>query len=166
MSKLLVNKETGEVKVSPFSVFMHESIGLNTGTMIIQNYEFAWDDATRDFKIVEGSKEDRQAYIDSFAEECGVYNILKKYSITGDVSVFNRSQGFYGDISELPVDELNPDAVAKKAQAAVSNLSGQLGIELTSEKLASMSLDEINQLIEKAVIAKTQKQSEKKEGDE
>ena len=165
---LLVDKKTGEVSVSPFSKFMHEDKGLDTGSMIIQNYDFGWDDKIRDFVVVEGSKEDRQAYIDSFADDCGVYNVLKKYAVTGDISLLTRGNGFYGDISDLPVDELNPSQLADKADVAVSSLSKQLGIDIASKKLASMSVEEINALIEKAVAARVQKsevKAEVKEGE-
>ena len=163
-----VNKETGELVVSPFSKFMRETKGRKAGSMIIQNFDFAWDDKTREFIVVEGSKEDRQAYIDSFKDDCGVYNVLKKYAITGDVSLLNRVQGFYGDISDLPVDELNPDKVAQKAGAAVASLAEKLGVDITSEQLASMSVEQINALIEKAVaarVAKTEVKAESKEGE-
>lgn len=165
---LLVDKKTGEIRCSVYSKFMHEDKGLDTGSMIIQNYDFAWDDKIRDFVVVEGSKEDRQAYIDSFADDCGVYNVLKKYAVTGDISLLNRVDGFYGDVSELPVDELNPSQLADKADAAVGSLSKQLGIDVSSDQLASMSIEEINSLIEKAVAARVQKsevKAEVKEGE-
>lgn len=160
---LLIDKKTGEIVISPYSKFMHESVGLDTGSMIIQNYDFAWDDKTRDFIVVEGSKEDRQAYIDSFADDCGVYNVLKKYSLTGDASLLNQREGFYGDISELPVDELNPAARAAAAEAAVASLGEKLGVNITSEQLASMSVEQINSLIEKAVAVRVQKATPEKE---
>ena len=97
MSK--VSEKTGEVYISSIEKFVHETVGREPGSMIIQNKDFAWSDEIRDFIIVDGDKEDRQAYIDSFADEYGVYNVLKKYAITGDASILNRKEGFYGDIT-------------------------------------------------------------------
>lgn len=163
---LLVDKKTGEVMVSPYSKYMHETIGLDTGSMIIQNYDFSWSDEIRDFIVVEAGKEDRQAYIDSFAKECGVYNILSKFSKTGDVSLLNQREGFYADISGLPVDELNPGKVAEAAQKSINSLSKSLGVDLTAEELSKMTADQLNDLIAKAVdarVAKTTKKEEVKE---
>ena len=163
---LSVDKKTGEVKVSPFSKFQHETVGLDTGSMIIQNYDFSWSDEIRDFIIVEADKEDRQAYIDSFADDCGVYNVLKKFAKTGDLSVLNRVEGEYIDISNLPVDELNPRKYAEAAASSTKKLAKALGVELTEESLSKMSADELNDLIAKAVQARTAKAAEApKEGE-
>lgn len=148
---LSINSKTGEVK---FSKFQKETEGLDTGSMIIQNYDFSWSDEIRDFIVVEGSKEDRQAYIDSFADDCGVYNVLKKFAKTNDLSLLNRSESFYGDISDLPVDELDPAKYEAAAAASVASLSKVLGEDITAEKLASMSEAELQALIEKVAAAK------------
>ena len=162
---LSVNKKTGELEFSPYSKFMHDTIGRETGSMIIIHQDFSWDNDTRDFIVVDGEKEDRQAYIDSFADECGVYNILKKYALTGDMSVLNQRQGFYGDISNLPVDDLDPARSSAAAQAAVKSLANKLGVDITSDKLASMSVEEIDSLIAKAVEAKAGKVVDEKKGE-
>lgn len=155
---LKVNKTTGEVSYSPYSKFMHESVPMDNGSMIIQLYDFAWDDETRDFKVVEAGKEDRQAYIDSFADDCGVYNVLKKYALTGDASLLNARDGFYGDISDLPEDELNPAKLMAQGQSSLDKLNHLLGTTLTAEELASMSTEQLADLVNGAVP-----QGEKKE---
>lgn len=165
---LLVDKKTGEVSVSPFSKFDKPTVGHDCGSMIIQNYDFTWSDEIRDFVVTEADKEDRQAYIDSFADDCGVYQVLKKFAKSGDLSLLNRAEGFYGDISGLPVDELNPAKYAAAAEASTSKLSKVLGVDLTVDQLAALSPDELNDLIAKAVeakTAKTEKVEEKKEGE-
>lgn len=162
-----VNKKTGEVYISSIDKFVKETVGRDPGSMIIQNQDFSWSEEIRDFVVVEGSKEDRQAYIDSFADECGVYNILKQFAKTGDMSLLNRSEGQYIDISGLPVDELNPAKAAEIAQSSVKKLSESLGVELTSDQLASMTTEQLNELIAKAVDARVAKAAEapKKEGE-
>ena len=161
---LVLDKKTGEVVVTPFSKFMHQTEGLDVGSMIIQHKDFAWDDGIRDFKVVEGEKEDRQAYIDSFESEAGVYNILKKYTLTGDASLLNARQGMYGDFSGLPVDELNPGKMSDEALAALSKLNEVLGTSYTAEELEKMSAEEISALIKSKVEEKKEPEP-KKEGE-
>lgn len=157
---LRVDAKTGEVTISPYSKFMHESVGLDTGSMIIQNYDFAWDDAKRDFKIVEGDKEDRQAYIDSFADDCGVYNILKKYSLTGDASLLNQREGFYGDITDLPVDELNVNKVQASADSSLARLNSIFGTQYTAEEFSQLTGDDIQGLFDKLVVGEVEVKKE------
>lgn len=168
MAKVL-DKETGEVKEIKFRG-LHKSVGFDFSKNIIQNHDFQWDNDLRDFKVVETDKEDREAYIQSFAKETGVYNIMKMYAKTGDTSVLNKKSGFYGDISNIPVDELNPAKRTAVAEKAVKDLSKALGVDLTSDQLASMSSEELVKLVVDATAAiqakKAQKvETEKKEGD-
>lgn len=132
---------------------------------IIQHYDFAYDPDIRGLKIVETGKEDREAYIQSFASETGVYNILKKYSKTGDVSLLNVREGFYADVSSLPVDELDPAKAQAEATKALGGLNKALGAELTAEQLATMSSEQINDLISKAIAAQASKVEVQKEGE-
>lgn len=159
---LSVDKKTGEVIVTPFSKFQHESAAMDVGSMLIKHQDFSWSEEIRDFIVVDGEIEDRQAYIDSFADDAGVYNVLKKYARTGDLSVLNRVEGEYLDISDLPSDELNPAALQAKAEASVAALGKALGKEITSEELSKMSAEDLNSLIAAAVEARTAKSEEVK----
>lgn len=164
-----VHNETGEVYISSISKFLHETVGQETGSMIIQLMDFAWDDDIRDFKVVDGEKEDRQAYIDSFESECGVRNILKKYALTGDASLLSAKQGFYADLSELPVDELNPAKLESQAGVSLEKLNAVLGTSYTAEELSSMSSEELAALIKgkvEAATPKVEEKKDKKEGEE
>lgn len=168
MSKVLSNKETGEVIVIHTWRNPQPIVGRDYGVShsIIQHHDFAYDPEIRGLKIIETEKEDRDAYIQSFADDCGVYNVLKKYSKTGDAALLNAKQGFYGDVSELPVDNLDPEAAKKAAAQALSGLNQSLGTELTAEQLSSMSADELNALIANAVQAAAAKAGEaNKEGE-
>ena len=157
--------DTGEVYISSIDKFKHESAAREAGSMIIQLKDFAWSDEIRDFIVVDGEKEDRQAYIDSFESECGVRNILKKYALTGDVSLLNKGQGFYADLSELPTDELNPGQLQSEASISLNKLNAMLGTSYTAEQLSSMSAEELSNLIKAKVEEATPKEV-KKEGEE
>lgn len=157
-----VNKETGEVIFKAKSRLNHmDSVGLDFSKNIVQNYDFVYDNEKRDFVVVATDKEDREAYIQSFASETGIYNILKMYAKTGDASILNKKQGFYGDISGLPVDELNPAKVEAAAEKAVGSLSKALGQDLSAEQLANMSAEELEKLVGDAINAIKEKQAPK-----
>lgn len=162
------NSETGEILVihtwrNPKPI---KGLDCSSKHSIIQHKDFAYDSEKRGLKIVDAEKEDRDAFIQSFASECGIYNVLKKYSKTGDVSLLSQKQGFYGDISELPVDDLDPEAAKKAAAQALSGLNQSLGTQLSAEQLSSMSAEELNALIANAVQAAAAKSNEaKKEGE-
>ena len=53
-------------------------------------------------KLIEGEKVNIQERINSFFEDVDLYSILKKVSLTGDLSYLDRKAGFYGDFSNLP----------------------------------------------------------------
>ena len=166
MSKISkVIKDTGKVIKKFTKDHPHDSVGLDLSPQIIQNYDFAYDPESRDLIVVATDKEDREAYIQSFASECGVYNIMKMYAKTGDMSLLSRKVGFYGDISDIPEDELNPAAYKDQAEKAVASLAKTLGAEFSVDEFAAMSDAELADLIDKAVQAKAQK-VEKKEGAE
>lgn len=166
---LQVDKKTGEVYYSPVSKFARATTPKKGGSMIVQNYGLSYDEKSREMVLKETDKTDLQAYIDSFAEETGVYNILKRFAKTGDVSLINAKEGFYGDISKLPTDQLNPQKMLKEASASAKVLSEKLGVKLTAEKLATMSSEELSDLITKAITAKieaskVEKTEEKEKG--
>lgn len=158
---LRVNEKTGEVSVSPFSKFRHATVGRKTGSMIVQNYGFKYDEKLRKEVLVPTDKVDMQAYIDSFADECDIYSILKQYAKTGDVSLLNKRQGVYADISGLNGDALDPVSHLKKASKSVAKLSKELGVKFTAEQLMTMSSDELASLIKKAAAAKALKEEVK-----
>lgn len=56
--------------------------------------------------VVESSRVNRKAYIESFREDVGIANIMKKVAMTGDMSLFNQR---HRDL--LPVDETGKEIV-------------------------------------------------------
>lgn len=51
--------------------------------------------------LVETGKEDLSAYINSFAEECDIHVIMKKFA-NGQTDVLSKVQGTYGDFTGAP----------------------------------------------------------------
>lgn len=51
--------------------------------------------------LVETGKEDLAAYINSFAEECDIHVIMKKFA-NGQTDVLSKVQGTYGDFTGAP----------------------------------------------------------------
>lgn len=137
---------------------------LDVGSMIIDTYDFSYNPESRELEVVKTGSEDRDAYIQSFADECGVYNILAKFSLTGDMSLLNRRPGMYGDFSGMPTDELNPEAASALAAQQLKALNEKYGLSLSAEELAGMSPEVLEKLLSDT-IAKLTPTEEKKEGE-
>lgn len=166
MAKL--NQKTGEIIPMVYS-WRHprEVKALKCDEKLIQHYGFAYNPDNRALEVVETELEDREAYIQSFADDCGVYNVLKKYAKTGDASLLSQREGFYGDISDIPEDNLDPVAAQKAAALALEQLNAKLGTDLSQDDISKLSVDELVSLINKAVESSQPKQQEEgnKEGE-
>lgn len=172
MSKQVLDKETGEIK-PVITSWRHpkssKDYAYTQERNIIQLMDFSFNPESRELEVVETSKEDRDAYIQSFKDDCGVYNILSKYSLTGDASLLNRGGAFYADISGMPSDELNPEAASALAAEQLKALNEKYGLSLTEADLRSMTPELFEKLIGETVAkmtASTTKEDEpKKEGE-
>lgn len=126
----------------------------------IQHYDFAYDG--NKIEVVKTTIEDRDAFIQSFSDEVGVYNILKRYSMTGDMSLLNQRKAMFGDFSLLDNDDLDPVSALARSSESLEKLNQALNTSFDSVTLANMSIDELNAVIAQAVAAKTTKESEAK----
>lgn len=70
----------------------------------------------RDYEVIETSAVSREDYINSFQDEVGLENILRKVSLTGDVSLLNKT-GRVGD-----VDFVDKDGVAHEKVCDITDL--------------------------------------------
>lgn len=61
-----------------------------------------------------------------FADECDVNNILANYLRTGDISLISKGQGFYGDVSDYPVDFITAMQVVQDAEARFAELPAKV----------------------------------------
>lgn len=125
----------------------------------IQHYDFVYDG--NKLKVVKTTIEDRDSYIQSFAEESGVYNILKRYSMTGDMSLLNQKNAMYGDFTLLDNDDLDPVSALARSSESLDKLNQVLNTSFDSATLANMSIEELNAVIAQAVAAKTTKETTK-----
>ncbi len=132
---------------------------LDSSDAHIQHYDFAYDG--NKLKVVKTTIEDRDAYIQSFADESGVYNILKRYSMTGDMSLLNQKNAMYGDFSLLDNDDLDPVSALARSTDSLNKLNQALNTSFDSATLANMSIEELNAVIAQAVAAKTTKETTK-----
>lgn len=167
MSKVL-NKETGEVILchGHYNPRDSKDFAQDCSNKIIEIYDFTFDMDSRELKVVRTGEEDRDALIQTYAKDCGVYNILAKYALTGDASLLSRRQVMTGvDLTKIPVDDLNPGAASVLAASDLEKLNYALGTHLTNEELTGMSSEELQKLISGIVEAKV-KAAVKKEGEE
>ena len=83
------------------------------------------------------SQIDTQEYIQSFADDVGIENILKKFELTGDPNLLNQidrpsipigedGKEIIQDYSNLPSDEEQALILAEKARAEFANLPPEL----------------------------------------
>lgn len=120
---------------------------MDVGENIIQHYQHAFDEKGQ-VKVIEADKEDRQEYINSFRETCGLKNVLKNILKQGnkealaamaydpDVDAVDASglSEIHG-INEAEIIRASSDANFK-AQLAAFNKA--LGSSLTAEQFAKM----------------------------
>lgn len=93
--------------------------GSNSGDPMRRTYKKIYETTAtheRQPRLVEDSASSMADYINSFADECDIHNILLRYSC-GDINVLNARQGFYMDISAFPADR------SKSVSKATSTIS-------------------------------------------
>lgn len=76
-----------------------ERVHCSSGDRIVQKHTLAFDDEGNK-KLVEAPAFDQYAYIQSFARECDIDLMVKRYD-NGDVSALNQMPGVYGSASGL-----------------------------------------------------------------
>lgn len=77
---------------------------------------------------------DMDEYIQSFKEDTDIYVILKKFNMSGDISLLNQKQGFYEDISELPDNHFDLEYMSESIKMAYNDYLLKNGVALEEEK--------------------------------
>lgn len=151
-------KKTEPIKFrSILDIVDSSEYALDASDAHIQHYDFAYDG--NKLKVVKTTIEDRDALIQSFADEVGVYNILKRYSMTGDMSLLNQRKALYGDFTSFNNDDLDPVSALARSSESLEKLNQALNTTFDSATLANMSIEELNAVIAQAVAAKTTKEN-------
>lgn len=124
------------------------------------------EDYVLEDKTFEVSRVNRQAWIAKDAGDVGILNILEKVRRSGDVTLFNQT---HGTIPEGIQDYTNiPDNLGDLANGLKSGANSFEGLkaifgDISFEKLATMSTDEMNQYLSQYVAAQAVPVEEKGE---
>ena len=146
----MLNKKNEPIKFRSILDLVDSSeYALDASDAHIQHYDFAYDG--NKIKVVKTTIEDRDALIQSFADEVGVYNILKRYSMTGDMSLLNQRKAMFGDFTLLDNDDLDPVSALARSSESLDKLNQALNTSFDSATLANMSIDELNAVIAQEV---------------
>lgn len=76
-----------------------ERVHCSSGDRIVKKHTLAFDDQGNK-KLVEAPSFDQYAYIQSFARECDIDMMVKRYD-NGDLTALNQMPGVYGSASAL-----------------------------------------------------------------
>lgn len=105
-------------------------------------------------KVVE-TKVDIQEYINSFADDCGVENVLRKFARTGDASLFAVHQ---------PIENVDATKMPEKsAEELFADLPADLRKDMTFEQFVKSLTQEqlqayIDGLVADSIAAQTKKE--------
>ena len=143
MSKQIVETRTGEIIKKYSQDNPPPVIKQKAGSKIIEHYKLAYDE---NHKIVRKlvDREDRYAYVQSFKDSTGVYNVLRILeSKGGDISILDakNGKGFYADISNVPEDPHSVHEMAEKSKTIVDEYNKILGTSYTAEGLLAALAD-------------------------
>lgn len=140
-------------------------------------------DKDTDFIVLTDVKEidrtDRQAFLDSQANEVGILNIIEKVRLSGDVTLLNQTgrvplaaveKDALGhdvepivDVTRYQVDQVDALESYKSGAAAFDSLDPELKKKMTFEQVAKMSDAEIDAFLkarQEAIIAASKKGDE------
>lgn len=128
----------------PVSVLIDRKIVMKT---VITGYE----DGDRDKPIgsmipsVVEEKTSMRDLLDKDKDQCGVVNIIRRISKTGDLSLLKQRVGYEGDFSELPQSIAEVQAKALSAEILYS--------QLPDDMKKGLSLKEFTSVMDDAAIA-------------
>ena len=116
------------------------------------------EDFVLEDKVVEVSRVNRQAWIAKDAGDVGILNIIDKVRRSGDVTLFNQIHGVIPDglqdYTGIPDNAGDLLADLKSGADSFGALKAIFG-DISFEKLATMSIDEMNQYLAAYVKANT-----------
>lgn len=90
-------------------------------------------------------------YINSFRDDVGVINILKKVSRTGDLSLLKQCDPGYVDMTNMPEDFIQAKAMYDQAIASYNMLPVEIRGNMPFEEFIKLSADDLNARVESYV---------------
>lgn len=121
-------------------------------------------------KVVEISRVDRQEYIDSFSDDVGILNIMKKVALTGDSSLINQRSRVPGEVDDNGLEKVNDITGLNDPEMIRNNLSkADQMLNMLPEDLryaiACMSDAELKAFVEGKISEAKAVESNTKEGE-
>ena len=91
----------------------------------------------------------REDYINQFADDVGILNILKKVAKTGDTSLLKQAEpGFGVDLTNMPDNWVDAAALKEKAMASYNKLPEALRKDMSVEDFMALSMDAVGEKID------------------
>lgn len=97
-------------------------------------------------EVYEKSSVDRQEYINSFRDDVGIENILKKVQMSGDMTLLNQRQavqGEPGEVKDITIFQEDEETLAALGDSAAAKYAA-LPVELTKGRTMEQFLKEVN----------------------
>lgn len=111
---------------------------------VVKTGEGEFDFITEDV-VVEASRVNRKDYIESYANDVGIINIMRKVQLTGDATLLDQVKGQYADITGYPENYAQAQAMVQAGKDAAA----AAGISYSEEALKKF----IDELVAQKVAA-------------
>lgn len=100
---------------------------------------------------------DRQDYINSFADDVGILNILKKVVRSGDTALLKQCEPGYIDMTNMPGDFLEAKAMYDSAMNAYEQLPEEIKQGMTAQEFAKITAENLDKSLKQYVDGLTPK---------
>lgn len=108
----------------PTSISFNGHYFSNAGDRYQTEYSAHYDDDGR-LCLEPNGVTDLYAEIQSHAQECDIHNIINRYQL-GDTEAFNRANGFYADVTNLPTSYMELLNKLNDAEAFFASLTPEI----------------------------------------
>lgn len=113
-------------------------------------FKWVFDEVKHKKFLVQVGETNVKEYIQSFAEEVDIYNIIKRYE-SGDLAALNKyGEPKYADVSELPRDRLETESMTSNAVDSFNNLDPRVK-ELVNNNIGDFLKANLEDIIKKIV---------------
>lgn len=131
---------------------------LDASCGVVPCKDFAYND-DHILEVVDAPSFDVDAYIQSFADSCGMDFVLKSVA-AGDLSVLNARNGVFGDFSGSPETLAQVQNQQAAADAAFESLPDSIKNGRSAQDVVQLTTAELDAYIKQAVEAQLSLSSE------